>query len=361
MYKAVPVVGSAALWGRDRNGGAHRERSPVVRLAPWLAALASILLPVVQTGAANHAPVAYTASYKVRVYGLRGSLEVEQKPLGVEGFGQGDSAAPGQTSVGEGGAAQPTPKWRFLSKLKAKGVAKLFVRGETTEDSTFTVDAAGMLRPLRVDVDDRIGENSRQVAFDWAIDGENSTRPSDLAADTPAAAAPVDTSATSSTTADALPGTTAGRASGIDRSGEFALAVPSETLDLSLLIPAIALDLTAADGATDAQGRPLLRTPFEADDGYRFTVLERGSLRGYFARPLGTARLEGPEGPLDTLVFEHQREGSERITTFWLAPSLGYVPARIEQRKEDKKPHLRAQLKRYTTTDPAMAHDAQHE
>ncbi len=108
----------------------------------------------------------------------------------------------------------------------------------------------------------------------------------------------------------------------------------------------------AAAGATDDAGRPLLSRAYEGDAGYRLTVVENGKLREYFARLLGHEALSGPDGPLETLVFEHQRNGSRRATTFWLAPSLDYLPVRIEQRKDDKNPHLRAQLKEFRPLDP---------
>jgi hypothetical protein len=87
-------------------------------------------------------------------------------------------------------------------------------------------------------------------------------------------------------------------------------------------------------------------------------VLENGKLQDYFARLLGEEQLEGPAGPLDTLIFEHQREGSTRATTFWLAPSMDYLAVQIQQRKDGKKPHLRAQLKEYRTVEPATPRTA---
>jgi hypothetical protein len=39
-------------------------------------------------------------------------------------------------------------------------------------------------------------------------------------------------------------------------------------------------------------------------------------------------------GPLVTRMFVQHREGSSRVTTIWMTPKLGYLPARIEQKKD---------------------------
>jgi hypothetical protein len=36
---------------------------------------------------------------------------------------------------------------------------------------------------------------------------------------------------------------------------------------------------------------------------------------------------------VDTIVFASQKAGSSRLTRFWCAPSLGYIPVRVEQTK----------------------------
>ncbi|MEO0974273.1 MAG: hypothetical protein AAFX85_14370, partial [Pseudomonadota bacterium] len=84
---------------------------------------------------------------------------------------------------------------------------------------------------------------------------------------------------------------------------------------------------------------------------------EKGELRDYYAQALREEPMEGPNGEtLETLVFQHQREGSTRTTTYWLAPSLDHLPLRIERRKGDKKPYFKATLREYRpVTETAQA------
>lgn len=193
------------------------------------------------------------------------------------------------------------------------------MRGQTVEDSLFELGDDGRVRPVTVSVHDDIGDKPREVTFAW---------PAREAGDV-------------------------GLAEGSDSGETFSLNVPHGVLDRSLLVPAIALELARAQGARDADGNPVLSgIPYDPERGYLFRVLERGKVRDYHARPLGEEQVEGPDGePVDTLVLEHQRDGSSRATTFWVAPSLGYLPVRIEQRKDDRKPHLRAELEKYRWLD----------
>ncbi len=39
-------------------------------------------------------------------------------------------------------------------------------------------------------------------------------------------------------------------------------------------------------------------------------------------------------GTAKTIVYQSQKEGSPRVTRFWCAPSLGYIPLRVEQRRD---------------------------
>jgi hypothetical protein len=83
--------------------------------AACVAGAASILFPLLAASAVPAAPgstvaepLAYTASYTVRVFGLRGELTVEQIPA------QADEAPAGASG----------DVWRFRSRIRAKGIAK---------------------------------------------------------------------------------------------------------------------------------------------------------------------------------------------------------------------------------------------
>jgi len=41
-------------------------------------------------------------------------------------------------------------------------------------------------------------------------------------------------------------------------------------------------------------------------------------------------------GKIETVVYEGKREGSNRVSRFWLAPSMGYAPVRAEQERKGK-------------------------
>lgn len=267
----------------------------------WLLAAASILVAASASMATE--PVAYTAEYKLRAFGLRGKMNVEQYPE-------------------PGAATAQGPVWRYRSELRAKGFGKLFFGGLTFEDALFEVRDDGRLRPLHVTGKDSMKDRSKDVTFTWPKGDESSSE------------GPL--------------------AEGTDAEATFSMEIPPEVLDRALLIPAIALDLEHSGAARDAHGElTLASAPLDPERGYRFRVLERGRLRDYYARLVGEEALEGPEGdPIETLVFEHRRDGSSRTTTFWLAPSLSYLPIQIQQRKNDKKPHLRAFLKDYQPVDP---------
>lgn len=330
-------------------------------------------------GAQQAALAPFHASYDVRVFIFRGSVEVQQTlettpagtavpaeaatatdqaaqtptaarftptpgPILAAGFAgparaastaeapPGAAAVRAVTAPGEVGTAAdtPSPRWRFRSVSQAKGVAKLFVRGELIEDARFALHPDGRLRPLTVSVEDQISDKPREVVFDWS-DADAGIE-ADAKAD-----------------AEAGDGLTA-TARGTDRGESFELEVAPEVLDRALLVPAIGLELAQSAGKLNEHGMPELKSfPYDPERGYRARVLEKGEVQDYFARPLGEEEVEGPDGtPVDTLVLEHQRDGSSRATRFWLAPSLGYLPVRIEQRKDGRdKPHFRATLAAY--------------
>ncbi|MEO0423842.1 MAG: DUF3108 domain-containing protein [Pseudomonadota bacterium] len=295
----MPADFRPGRYGTAATTTAPRPRTTRLR-ARWLLAAASILAAASASMAAE--PVAYTAEYKLRAFGLRGKMNVEQHP------------EPGVIDA-EG------PVWRYRSELRAKGLGKLFFGGTTFEDALFEV-RDGRLRPLHVTGLDTMKDRAKDVTFTWP-EGDDAASEGPLA-------------------------------EGTDAEATFSMEMPPEVLDRALLIPAIGLDLEHSGAARDADGKlTLASAPLDPDRGYRFRVLERGQLRDYYARLVGEEALDGPEGdPVETLVFEHRRDGSSRTTTFWLAPSLDYLPIQIQQRKHDKKPHLRAVLKDYQPLDP---------
>jgi Protein of unknown function (DUF3108) len=68
----------------------------------------------------------------------------------------------------------------------------------------------------------------------------------------------------------------------------------------------------------------------------KFQMIDGNSLREYRFTREGEETLATPLGDVPTIVFGSQKMGSPRITRFWCAPSQGYIPMRVEQKRGDE-------------------------
>ena len=59
--------------------------------------------------------------------------------------------------------------------------------------------------------------------------------------------------------------------------------------------------------------------------------LNHNAVRKYEYTRDGSARLDTSLGAVQTIIYLAQHPGSPRITRFWCAPSLGYVPMQVQQ------------------------------
>jgi Protein of unknown function (DUF3108) len=66
-----------------------------------------------------------------------------------------------------------------------------------------------------------------------------------------------------------------------------------------------------------------------------FSLLSGNSVREYRYSREGEETLTTPAGTFPTLVYSAQKQNSPRITRFWCAPSLGYIPLRVQQKRND--------------------------
>ncbi|HEY3808378.1 MAG TPA: DUF3108 domain-containing protein [Steroidobacteraceae bacterium] len=66
------------------------------------------------------------------------------------------------------------------------------------------------------------------------------------------------------------------------------------------------------------------------------SMIDRNSIRDYSYRREGTATIDTKLGRIDTIVYASQHAGSPRVTRFWCAPSKGYVPMRVQQKRIDE-------------------------
>ncbi|WP_020558119.1 DUF3108 domain-containing protein [Thiofilum flexile] len=95
----------------------------------------------------------------------------------------------------------------------------------------------------------------------------------------------------------------------------YQLTVPAGTLDPS------SMELKLMDDV--AANRPL-----------NYRVTEKGGLKNYQIQKLGNETISVPAGQFNTVKVQVARSGSERQTTFWLAPTLNYAPVKMLHNEE---------------------------
>jgi hypothetical protein len=64
-------------------------------------------------------------------------------------------------------------------------------------------------------------------------------------------------------------------------------------------------------------------------------LIDKNTIRDYHYQREGDETLDTPLGRIATTIYSSQHTGSPRITRFWCAPSLGYLPLRVEQKRID--------------------------
>lgn len=170
-------------------------------------------------------------------------------------------------------------RYEFQARITPKGMLKLVRPKPTIERSQFRVEGAHF-RPLEYWYEDgsRSGEDNWHLVFDW------------------------ERRVATVSTAEA----------------RREVAVPDAALDIGTLKAAIVRDLAA-------RGAP---GPYEiaGDDG----------VSTYEYSDSGPATLVTGVGSLETKLFVQHRAGSSRTTWLWAAPKLGFLPVRIEQRRNDE-------------------------
>src|SRR5215472_10295478 len=64
-------------------------------------------------------------------------------------------------------------------------------------------------------------------------------------------------------------------------------------------------------------------------------LIDKNSVREYEFSRDGEATIKTPLGDVKTEVFKSQKKYSPRVTRFWCAPDRGYIPMRVQQKKDD--------------------------
>lgn len=172
---------------------------------------------------------------------------------------------------------QKDDTWIYHSRSEPRGIGRMMSE-RPVQTSVMRVTAGGV-QPLTYHADDGTSSTRRDadVTFDW----------------------------------------TAGRIRGVYEDAQVDMAiVPGIQDDLSVQI---ALMVALLRG----------RAP------ERFLLLDGNSVRQYRYDRESEATLKTPIGEVATVVYGSRKEGSPRITRFWCAPSRGYIPMRVEQKRKN--------------------------
>jgi hypothetical protein len=66
------------------------------------------------------------------------------------------------------------------------------------------------------------------------------------------------------------------------------------------------------------------------------SMIDKNSIRDYSYRQEGVATITTRLGSIETVIYASHHEGAPRTTRFWCAPSKGFVPLRVEQKRLDE-------------------------
>lgn len=83
----------------------------------------------------------------------------------------------------------------------------------------------------------------------------------------------------------------------------------------------------------------------EGADHYAVRVLDNGRVTQFTLQAAGEEEIRTPAGSYTTLPVSKSDKDDDKRITFWFAPTLNYVPVRIERVKKNEEP-MRMELKR---------------
>jgi len=167
--------------------------------------------------------------------------------------------------------------WVYRSKSEPRGLGKMFSE-RPTQESVIRVTDAGT-QPLSYKADDGTSATNRDanVTFDWDHQ----------------------------------------RVTGVYEDAKVDMALqPGVQDDLSVQI-ALMVELLRG------------RTPD------KFLMIDKNTVREYRYAREGEETLSTAIGQIQTIIYRSQKQNSPRVTRFWCAPSLGFVPLRVEQKRDN--------------------------
>jgi Protein of unknown function (DUF3108) len=168
-------------------------------------------------------------------------------------------------------------KWVYRSKSEPRGIGRLFSE-RPIQESVLEVTDAGV-RPLTYKADDGTSATKRdaEVQYDWEHN----------------------------------------RVTGVNENAKVDMVMPPGIQDdLSVQI-ALMVELLRG------------HTPD------KFSLLSGNSVREYRYSRDGQETLTTPAGTIETVIYRSEKQYSPRVTRFWCAPSVGYIPLRVEQKRKD--------------------------
>ncbi len=171
-------------------------------------------------------------------------------------------------------------EWVIESQSNASGFARIIASGTLVHRSTFLLEGQ-RVRPLRYRFDDGMERSRRDVRldFDWP----------------------------------------AGRVTGREEGSP--VDVPLEP---------------GLQDAASIQAAVLVRLRGGAEPG-EIALIEKDRIKRYRYTLLRRERLDTALGELDTVVYRSAREGTDRETLLWYAPSLGWLNVQAEQRRGGRR------------------------
>ncbi|MEY2854413.1 MAG: hypothetical protein RL030_1545 [Pseudomonadota bacterium] len=169
----------------------------------------------------------------------------------------------------------PDNRWSYTSRSQAQGVFRLALTGPTVQRSLFVLHE-GQVKPLEFtsEIGIRTGDRNQTMHFDWD----------------------------------------AGRVTGTAEGKPVNLPLEPGVLDA--LSVQIAMMLKLING--------------QVPDHFR--MIDKTKIKDYLYTHEGEETVTTALGPQHTVIFRSARAGSTHGTFFWCAPSLGYVPVKVERR-----------------------------
>ncbi len=169
--------------------------------------------------------------------------------------------------------------WTYETRAYPSFLASFVISGNSMERSAFTLTPAGV-EPNRYQLNDGSGKHEKETDLTYE---------------------------------------SGGRVHGVVEGQPLDMALEPGTQDVTSIRAALIADLVAG------------REPRE------YAMLDGREIKRYVYTKVGTARISTAVGPVDTVIYSSDRKGSDgrgRIWQYWYAPSLGFLPVKIEQRED---------------------------